>query len=283
MLSVIIPSRLEAYLAPTVADVLAKAEGAVEVVVVLDGWWPDPLPKDDPRVSYLHWGAPRGLRPSINAGMALAKGEYVMKLDSHCALSQGYDAVLTRACDDRTIVIPAKHSLNVADWTPFRDPICYHYLSWPWTPGSHGGETQAYERAYHEARQATRIDETLSFQGSAWLMRRSHWDRLAPMDHEHYYYAQEAEELGLRTWLGGGRVLTVKDAWYAHLWKGQSQKRTFSRERVQWRQAMLWCARYWMTNQWKDRVHDYAWVIDKFGPLPGWPVDWDDQLPRLLA
>ena len=37
-----------------------------------------------------------------------------------------------------------------------------------------------------------------------------------------------------------------------------------------------------MTNQWKDRSHDYAWIIDKFWPLPGWPADWDEQIPRLL-
>jgi len=283
MLSVILPSRQEPHLARTVADVLGQATGRVEAIVVLDGWWPSPELPDDRRVKTLHWGTPQGLRPSINAGMALAQGDVLMKLDAHCALSRGYDQTLTAACQDHEIVVPAKHSLEPTTWTPFRDPWHYSYLSWPWTRGSHGGESKAYDPSYNHAREATRIDETMTFQGSAWMMRRSHWDRLKPMDHAHYYYAQEAEELGLRTWLGGGRVLIVKDAWYAHLWKGRSNPRTFTRERQRWNEAMIWCARYWMTNQWEARTHDYVWLIRKFWPLPGWPDDWDVEIQRRFA
>jgi hypothetical protein len=38
--SVIIPSRNERFLAPTVADVLSKAAGEIEVITTLDGYWP---------------------------------------------------------------------------------------------------------------------------------------------------------------------------------------------------------------------------------------------------
>ena len=38
--SVVIPSRGEQFLAPTVKDVLAKAAGNIEVIAVLDGYWP---------------------------------------------------------------------------------------------------------------------------------------------------------------------------------------------------------------------------------------------------
>jgi len=27
----------------------------------------------------------------------------------------------------------------------------------------------------------------------------------------------------------------------------------------------------------------FSWLIEKFGPLPGWPVDWDADARRRLA
>ena len=97
MLSIIIPSRDPRFLQKTIDDLLIKAEGDIEVIVVLDGLWHDPMPKDDPRVVILHHGTPfdnKGMRESINKGMALAKGEFVMKCDEHVSFSQGFDLEL---------------------------------------------------------------------------------------------------------------------------------------------------------------------------------------------
>src|SRR5512139_2517413 len=65
--SVLIPSRHEEYLVPTVVDALKQARGDVEVIAILDGWWPNPGLPDDKRVKILHWGIAQGLRPSLNA------------------------------------------------------------------------------------------------------------------------------------------------------------------------------------------------------------------------
>ena len=47
--SVIIPSRNERFLTKTVIDLLAKAQGDIEIIAVLEGYWPDPpLPEDPP-------------------------------------------------------------------------------------------------------------------------------------------------------------------------------------------------------------------------------------------
>ena len=42
MLSVIIPSRNEVFLQQTIDDVLRNAVGEIEVIAVLDGYWPEP-------------------------------------------------------------------------------------------------------------------------------------------------------------------------------------------------------------------------------------------------
>ena len=53
-LSIIVPSRSPQYLQKTIDDLLAKAEGDIEIIVVLDGIWPDTIPKDHPKVHHLH-------------------------------------------------------------------------------------------------------------------------------------------------------------------------------------------------------------------------------------
>ena len=284
--SVIIPSRQEPLTGRTVEDVLKCATGDIEVIVVLDGWWPaEPLPAD-PRVKILHWGEAKGLRPSLNAAVQMSTGDFIFKLDAHCALQTGYDEMLQKACDDMEIVVPAKFSLDADTWTPHKSPWHYFYLLWPWQPDGRfvGLQDRNYDASYNVPREHKRVDDILSYQGSAWMLRRTHWDRLGPMDAAHYYYAQEPQEMGLKTWLSGGRVKIVKDVWYAHLWKGNSiHKRQFSREKDPWDQATAWSCRHWMLDQEPGMVKPFAWLVEKFGPLPGWPVDWADDAARRLA
>lgn len=289
--SVLIPSREEPYLRPTVRDVLSQAVDDVEVIVVLDGWWPDPALDDDPRVRVLHWGTAQGLRPSINAAVQVATGDYLFKLDAHCALAHGYDAVLTAACGETDIVVPAKYSLAPETWTRYREPWHYFYLTWPWgvndkgEPKFWGLQDRNYGPEYNAPRESLRVDDILSYQGSAWMLRRSYWDRLVPqgMDTARYYYAQEPQELGLKAWLTGGRCRIVKDTWYAHLWKGKGHKRQFLREKHRWNDAMVWSARHWLLDEEPGLTRTFASLVEQFGPLPGWPDDWQAEARRRLA
>ena len=34
-----------------------------------------------------------------------------------------------------------------------------------------------------------------------------------------------------------------------------------------------YAAWYWMNNQWEERKHDIAWLVEKFMPVPTWPED----------
>jgi hypothetical protein len=102
------------------------------------------------------------------------------------------------------------------------------------------------------------------------------------MDHEHYYYAQEPQELGLKAWLSGGRVVVNKGVTYGHLFKGRVHGRGFPRYKRPWIDAIRWSANYWMTNQWEGRIHDMEWLVTKFwdelhnAPAWAWPDDWQD-------
>ena len=118
--SVVVPARNEPYLNNTIRDLLEKARGDIEVIAVLDGHW-DVEVIDDPRVHYILHGKSKGLRGSSNAGVDVAKGEYVMKIDAHCMFGEGYDVILTEDCERDWVVVPRRKRLDAENWKPVED------------------------------------------------------------------------------------------------------------------------------------------------------------------
>jgi glycosyltransferase involved in cell wall biosynthesis len=209
-LSVIVPSRNEKYLNKTVEDLLSKAKGSIEIIEILDGYWEAPI--DDPRVKVIHRGEPLGMRAGINAGVAIAQGEYIMKTDAHCMFAEGFDLELIKSCEDQTVIVPRRYRLDALNWKIIEDgrpPVDRMRL----TPDLHGKDWQ-------EGNTTAEIEETPSSQGSCWLMKRKYFYELELMDQQTYGpFWSEFQEIGLKCWLSGGRVLVNKRTWYAHLHK----------------------------------------------------------------
>lgn len=283
--SVLIPARKERFLPQTINDLLTKAAGDVEVIAVLDGDWPDPPLDDDPRLKLIHFGQVRGMRAAINAAASLSTGKYLMKCDAHCMFAPGYDQILSADCDDNWMVIPARYSLDPIKWDidnngkPRRD---YHYLCYPDPNKDHDGGMHGvewWERGKQRLDPKYDIDDNMSFQGSCWFMHRTWFhDFLGGMSEVGYgTFTQEPQEIGLKTWLGGGAIKVNKKVWYAHLHKGKTFHVPGSRASNQEIVAgHNYSAHYWMNNLWDKRVHDIEWLIDKFWPVPTWPPDKKD-------
>lgn len=288
--SVLIPSRNERFLAPTVRDVLAKAAGDVEVIVVLEGYWPDPPLPSDPRLKLLHFGVARGMRAALNAAVQSSTGQYLLKVDAHVMVADGYDAALRRDyAEDNWVLIPRRLALDPEAWSIDKSnkkyPVDYHYLSNPFatpgdsTPGLHGSEW----RQRRDARQHIEVDDELSSQGSCWFMARAHWDRvIRHLDAEHYgSFWHEFQEIGLRTWLSGGAVKVTKRTTYAHLYKGKKWGRGFSLANSNHERGSAFCTWFWMTDQpFPERARSMRWLIEKFAPVPTWPADLDQVFDR---
>jgi len=275
--SVIIPARNEQFLAQTVADLFTKAAGDIEVVVTLDGYWPSLPLADRDNLTLIHRGRAMGMRAALNAAAAVATGDYLLKLDAHCMFEQGFDEVLQADCEPDWLVIPRRVSLDAEEWViahTGKSPVDYEYLSYPDPPekGIHG----AVWRDRARERLDTEIDENLSFQGSCWFMRRDYfWDRIGGMSEEGYgTFIQEPQELGLKVWLGGGKIVTNKKTWYAHLHKGKRYGRGYYLSKRECITGNLYSTDFWMNNRWPERVHDMDWLIERFWPVPTWPDDW---------
>src|SRR3972149_3348491 len=98
------------------------------------------------------------------------------------------------------------------------------------------------------------IDDTMSFQGSCWFMTMRHFrERLYPLDTIYGTWSQEPQEIGLKTWLGGGRIVSNKKTWYAHLHKGARYGRGYFLSKGEVIRGHELSARYWMGNKWPNQ------------------------------
>lgn len=290
--SVIIPSRNDEYLPNTTTDLLLKAEGDVEIIVVYDGYKPTRRLGKDPRIIRIEREEWVGMRTSINQGMAMATGDYVMKIDEHCMVSQGWDEHLKRHCEEGWVVIPRRRRLLPDSWELQEDgrpPVDYMKIDYPYqrpgdkTCGLHGSE----DRKRYEERKDHKIDDVMTMQGSCYFMLRSTWERYFPngLDVEHYgEFTQEAQEISNTAWLSGGRVIVNKQVWYAHYHKGKRGKGYgFTTEQYkkhcEWNErGRLYCIKYWLET--KDFKYDFDWLLRKFEP-EGWNIEtWKEDVVR---
>jgi hypothetical protein len=286
MTSVLIPARNEIFLYKTIKDLLEKATGEIEVIAVLDGYWMPPEEIiEDKRVIYLHYGTPRGMRNGINMAASIARGEFLTKSDAHNMYEKGFDEVMKKDMQDNWILIPRRMRLDAEKWCLQEDtldklPIDYEYLSSPAGNGAKGNIWN--ERTAARMDPKYNLDENLSFQGSCWMMKRDwYWHFLGGMSEVGYgNFVREAQEIGLKTWLGGGAVMTTKKTWYAHLHKGPKYGRMYYIDKFKMIAGNEYCDDFWFNNRWTEAIHDLAWLIERFAPVPTWTPELIEQVRK---
>ena len=116
-LSVVVPGQKEPLMQKTIDTLLEKSElgSDLEVFAIIDGPWMEP-PVGDSRVKIIQFPESRGMRAGINAGIAQATGEFIMKSDAHCSFAQGFDRIMVENCDDNWLLIPRRYSLDDTTW-----------------------------------------------------------------------------------------------------------------------------------------------------------------------
>ena len=275
MLSIIIPSRNEPYLQKTILDILKKAKGDVEVIAVLDGYWPKAEEiVQDKRVRYIHYSEPRGMRNAINMGVNLAKGEYILKCDAHVMFSEGFDTQLIKDHNPHWVVVPRRYALDPDKWELIDNPkypIDYMYLD----KDLHGVEWR--ERNQDTKLKDKKIDELMSAQGSCWFMTKDYFRMLRLMDEESYgRFWNEFQEIGLKAWLYQGKVMVNKNCWYAHWHKTETRGYGLSRQD---HEKAIEHTNKWLINMaWVNQQRKpLSWLIHRFWPVPTWDKAYADR------
>lgn len=229
-LSVVIPSYKDQYLPKTIQSLLDNSElaDALEIIAVFDGYWPVFDLVYDPRVRYIHMGKNGGMRRSINAGVAIARGEFFMRLDEHCSFAKGYDKVLTDACKENEVMTARRYFLDPVKWEVMQEHGYVDYEKLVIQDMGNGVKKFSGQkwRSRDKERESVMVDETMAMQGSMWIAHREFFLKIVgELQSEGYGpMYQDSVEVCMKYWQAGGRLMLNKNTWFAH--KHRSFNRT---------------------------------------------------------
>ncbi len=259
--SIIIPAFREPYIQNTVDDICAKAKGDIEIIVILDGYWPNPILKSNPKLIIIHRSRREGMRKGINSGARIAKGKYLLKCDGHVSFDEGFDLKFIESCKPEWTVVPARYTLNVKTWARESKKIDFQYIEKGTLKGRSWPE---YEKRVN----GENVSDLMTSQGSCWFMHKDWFDKIGCEDEVNYgMMGREAQEMCLKTWLNGGRYVLTQNTWYAH-WDKPSEHVVMKQSEKD--KSIAYAVDFWM-NKWKGK-YDVRWLVDKFKPVPSWEV-----------
>jgi glycosyltransferase involved in cell wall biosynthesis len=269
--TVIIPSRNEKYLEPTIRNVLENARGEIEVLAILDGWIPDPpIHINDDRMRFIPLEESIGQRQSINLAAKQAKGKYIMKLDAHCAVDEGFDVKLIADCEYDWTVIPRMYNLDIETFKPkLHKRTDYMYMR-----VRENGQFRAEYYTGKEYRRLHKIekelDDTMCCMGPCFFMFRDRFLELGGCDENHGGWGSQGIEVSCKAWLSGGRLVVNKKTWFSHWFRGGGGPGfpyKLSGKQVQ--HARNYAKDLWIGNKWPKATRKFEWMMEKFNP-PGW-------------
>jgi len=167
------------------------------------------------------------MREAINAGVRVARGEYIMRTDEHCAFAKGFDEAMTSVCQDNWIMTATRYFLDPKEWKimDHKEVVITEKLGIQTVKNSKkftGKRWHELDKKYEN----TDIVESMAMQGSCWVMPRTWWDKvIKELQTEGYGpLLQDSHEMVFKTWKAGGHLMVNKKTWFAH--KHVSFKRT---------------------------------------------------------
>ena len=296
-LTVIIPARNEEFLDRTIQDVLEHSHANTEVIAILDGYLPNPPLKSDSRVTIIYNPVSVGQRAAANQAAKIAKGKYLMKIDAHVALDDGFDVKMLEAFKEtgnNVTMMPMMRNLHCFDWVcpeghrRYQSPsgVCEEcgkptVKDIVWFPKpSPTTHSFRFDKTMHfqywgewSKTQVGDLRETMSIQGSCFMLTREKYFELDICSEDFHSWGQQGVEVACKTWLSGGRVIVNMKTWYAHMFRTRggdfgfpysnpqdkvNENRELSRELFQ-------------RDKWPLATRKFQWILDKFNP-PDWGV-----------
>ena len=319
-LSVLIPARNEEFLSRTVENILQNIRGKTEILVGLDGEWSNPPIKDDPRVSIIYHNESVGQRAMTNDLCKLSKAKYVMKIDAHCSVDEGFDVKMIEAMEGHSdwTMIPALYNLHAFNWKCkkcgnewYQSPIPTHcqlpgearqdnpncdnttdferIMIWQPRLGRRNENYRfdttlhfQYHRNWTREHPEGDLIETMSAQGSCFMLTRKKYWELDICDENFGSWGQQGTEIACKTWLSGGRLVTNRKTWYSHMFRTQGGTFgfPFPLDGTQVDHARRYSRELFLENTWPLQKYPLSWLIEKFNPLPQWHNPDGKQTPE---
>ena len=291
-LSIIIPARNEEFLNQTINNILNNFEGSTEIIVVLDGQWAvEPIPQHE-RLTVVYHSESVGQRAAMNKAVKLSTAKYIMKVDAHCVFDSGFDVKMMNEMHDDWTLVPVMKNLHAFDWVcpnghrRYQGPpgvctICGKEtkkdIVWRAKP-SPNSTSYCFDRnlefkyfGEYKKKQKGDIVDTMSLQGSCFMVTRKKYWELELCDESWGSWVQQGTEVALKTWLSGGRVACNKKTWYAHMFRTQKGfSWPYPAPGESQRKAREISRRIFLNDSWPKAKRKLGWLVAKFAPVPDW-------------
>lgn len=300
-LSFLVPSLNEEFLPQTVDDILAHTSDQSEVIVVLDGWFTELKPH--PRLRIMHNETPKGQRAATNQACKLSEAKYVCKIDAHCSLKQDWDIEMFKAFEqagDDVTMVSIMRNLWAFNWVCPKDNTTHYQDKGNICPTCKGEmvkdivwiakerpESYSYRfdttlhfqyfREYKKHPQFIKdkpsgLTETMSLQGSLFMLTREKYWELNICDEEWGSWGQQGVEVACKTWLSGGKCLVNHNTWYAHMFRTKHGVFGFpyKQDEKQIEHARELSRKLFLDNTWPLQKYPLVWLVDRFSPVPDW-------------
>lgn len=307
-LSILIPSRNEMFLSRTVEDLLSNIEADTEILVGLDGDWANPPVALNERVRVVYFPESIGQRAMTNKLCKLSEARYVMKVDAHCAFDKGFDRKMIGKMSDDVTMVPVMRNLHVFDWVCSNGHRRYQGKSgnceqcgepttrdMVWRPKTNPQSTSycfdsephfqyfndyKARPEYAKALSETGLTETMSLQGSCFMLTREKYWELNICDESFGSWGSQGIEVAVKTWCSGGRCLVNHDTWYAHLFRTQGGDFSFPYPMSgrQQENAKKTARELFLNGKWGGAKFPLYHLLKKFAPVPGWTEEQIEAL-----
>lgn len=296
-LSIIIPARNEEFLSLTVEGLLKNKRGNTQIVIGLDGEWANPPIEDNKDVTIIYYGKSIGQRAMGNRCAAISNAKWILKLDAHCIVDEGFDEKIIDGVEDNWTVVPILYNLHAFDRVcpkcryrlyqgpePMSCPECGITMKreMVWRPRfSRKSEFYRFDTTlhfqYHGERKSqveknNMFPETMSLQGSCFMLTKKRYFDLNINDETWGSWGNQATEVACKTWLSGGSVRVNRKTWYSHLFRTQGGSFGFPYPQSgnQVEHARQMSRDLFMNNKWDKQIYPLSWLIEKFKPMDGW-------------
>jgi hypothetical protein len=155
--------------------------------------------------------------------VAVARGEFICRMDEHQMVGQGFDRILAEDCPPNSIITPLRYFLDPVKWEVMDLPPV-GYMKLKITGGKFSGVADAKVDEKNK-RRGNKMYETQAMQGSMWVMPRKVWDEVIGELNTELYgpHQQDSHEMVFKLWKAGGKLLVDINTWHAH------KHRSFSR------------------------------------------------------
>lgn len=234
------------YLNRTVSNVINNATGPIEILSEFDG-------------------DGEGHRVLTNRMAAAAKGKYLLRLDCHSSMSEGWDARMKESCGPTTILTPMLDALDSETWTGKGRDMGLIILT--------NTMKNTYPMIMDSIEDREIEMETMSIVGCTYMIQKEYYWHHHGCEEQLGVWGAGGLEWVLKVWLTGGRVLLRTDTVCCHLFR-EGGRTPFNLDIARLNKTFLELAQRWNSGLGEGQTRPLSWLGKKFDKYLNNNVQW---------